>query len=122
MDLASSEAFLEQDNRGFVRATVPPDADLSALLRSIEVIAAATPKTGNARVLLDFMAVVQPNWSPEGTILGEHAARTLRAGTKAACVVAADSESIISGSAARRLGLNLRTFVSESDAVAWLGQ
>ena len=111
---------LAEDPRGFLMVAAPPEATLRWMLAAVDEVAQATGGRPALRLLLDMSAAVPAPGMVEQVILGEHAARQLGHLGKVASLVARGTKTELPELVARRLGLRLKVFTTESAAVKWL--
>lgn len=119
MSEAHPSLLLVPDRLGFLRATAPRGVSLRWLLGAIDDVRRASAQGNGARLLADLRDVDPP--SPvEQAIFGEHAARELPHIERLASLVAHGTRTGYSERVARALHLNVQTFTSEAEAIAWL--
>lgn len=101
-----------------VRASGPALlADLCGLFNLVAQVAA---RQGCRRAVMDLQGVSIESGFTEHLQLGAHAADTLRHLERVASVVDAKYRTGTSEKAAQKLGLQLRTFTSLDEGLAWL--
>jgi len=110
------------DERGGVLfAAAPADATLRWFLAALDELSQSTRSRPAPRILVDLRAVNPVPGMVEQTIVGEHLAQKLLHAHRVATLVAEGTKTGYSERVARRLGLELRVFTSETEAVEWLG-
>jgi hypothetical protein len=110
--------FVEHGAFLTVRASGPALlADICGLFNLVAEVAA---RKGDRRALLDLRAVEIDFSFTDHLQLGTHAAQTLRELERVASVVAPRYRTGTSEKAAQKLGLQLRTFTSLDEGLAWL--
>lgn len=110
------------DERGGVLfAAAPTDATLRWFLAALDELSQSTRGRPAPRILVDLRAVNPVPGMVEQTIIGEHLAQKLLHAHRVATLVAEGTKTGYSESVARRLGLELRVFTVETEAVEWLG-
>ena len=109
------------DERGgvlFVRA--PTDATLRWLLAALDELSQSTKKRPVLGILVDLRVVSPVPGMVEQAIFGEHLAQKLLHARRVATLVAEGGKTGYSERVARRLGLELKVFTSETEALEWL--
>jgi hypothetical protein len=120
MSVPSPAVMLIEDPGGFLRAAAPADATFRWMLAAIDEVAIKTASRRALRLLFDLSAIVPAPSVVAQTILGEHVARQLGHAEKVASLVAEGTRTGLSERVAQGLGLRLRVFTSETEAVDWL--
>jgi hypothetical protein len=105
---------------GILFAPAPADAPLRWLLAAIDELAKSTKGRPAPDILVDLRAVSPVPGMVEQTIIGEHLAQQLVHARRVATLVAEGTKTGYSERVARRLGLELKVFTSEPEAVEWL--
>jgi hypothetical protein len=95
-------------------------ATLAELCAYVDFAAALAHRTHRSRALLDLLQVEISLSFTEHLQLGSHAAERLKPLERVASVVPARYRTGSSEKAAQKNGLNLRTFTSLEEALAWL--
>ena len=120
MNAVISGEVICRGHHGFTRTAAPADATLRWMLSAVDRLAQATNYLPTTRLLVDLTAVSTTPSEVEQAILGEHVARQFTHLEKVASLVASGTRTGISERVAQSLGLNLRVFTREADAVEWL--
>jgi hypothetical protein len=91
------------------------------MLTALDELSRSTKGRPAPDFLVDLRAVSPVPGMVEQTILGEHIAEKLVHARRVASLVAEGTKTGYSERVARRLGLELRVFTSETEALEWLG-
>lgn len=104
----------------FLRVIASGPAQLADLCGLINMAAEIAQRNGYQRGLVDLQAVDIAFSFTDHLQLGAHAAETLRHMERVASIVAPRYRTGTSEKAAQKLGLQLRTFTSLDEGLAWL--
>ena len=94
---------------------------LTDLCGFMDLVASMADQRGYRRAVLDLRAVEIALAFTEHLHLGAYAARRLRSLERVASIVSVQNRKGTSEKAARKMGLQLRTFTSLDEGLAWLG-
>ena len=104
----------------YARFNVGGQASQKNYFDLIELAAGETLKHGDTLALVDLRKVLGRLRFTDQFFIGELVAKTLPHLKRLAALVAGDPRSYNSGTVARRQGVELHTFASEPEAIAWL--
>jgi hypothetical protein len=104
----------------YVRFNVSGPASLKNYFDLIDEAAKLTAEQAHKAVLCDLRQVIGRLGFTDQFFIGDVVAQKLQHVEKLATLVASDPASYNSPKVASRLGLNIRTFDSEAEAIAWL--
>ncbi|MEO7391616.1 MAG: STAS/SEC14 domain-containing protein [Ramlibacter sp.] len=104
----------------FVQLTVSGPNSIKCFVELIDSVAVETALWGDRRVLVDLRAVEGSLTPTEQIFLGELVAQSFPHMERVASVVPPEQITHNSETAAQELGMRLRVFSSEEEAVQWL--
>jgi hypothetical protein len=105
---------------GYTRAHLNGAPSLGQFLSFVELIAVDSRAWSNRRLLMDLSQVTSLTLFTDQMVAGGETGRKLAHLRRVAVVVGDTTFSRISEAAAQRVGLELRVFASEVEALPWL--